>query len=303
MLRRRNGSPHFTGAPTAPPLLTWPSMRFRFEGCEFQPAERRLLVRGVDAVIGGRAFDLLLALVENHERVVSTDELYERVWPGVAVEANNLQVQIWALRKLLGRHLIANVPRRGYRFMAAVQRLPDAAPSPAAAEAMPAAAAWLDASSAAVAASLLQSHRLVTLVGHQAAALRRTAGEVATRLAADPRGAVWQAQAAVFSGQAAGPGRLPPDAERTLLEASSRLHELLQHIQRRPATLVLFDGHLAAGLATAVPAQLQAAPRLRLLLQAAQPIGWPGEQVVVVTEAPPALDDGRAAIGLRWHSR
>ena len=278
-------------------------MRFRFEGCEFQPAERRLLVRGVEAVIGGRAFDLLLALLENHERVVSTDELYERVWPGVAVEANNLQVQVWALRKLLGRHVIANVPRRGYRFMAAVQCLPDAAPSPAAAEATPPSAGWLDASSAALAARLLQSHRLVTLVGQEAAVLRRTAGEVATRLAADAGAAVWQAQAAVFSGQAATPSRLPPDAERALLEASSRLHELLQRIQRRPATLVLFDGHQAACLATSVPAQLQAAPRLRLLLQAATPIGWPGEQVVVVTEAPPAMDDVRAAASLRWHSR
>ena len=64
-----------------------------------------------------------------------------------------------------------------------------------------------------------------------------------------------------------------------------------------------------AGLLAAASRRLTAAgcdtPVLdaRLLLQAAQPIGWPGEQVVVVTEAPPALDDGRAAIGLRWHSR
>ncbi len=282
-------------------------MPYRFEGCEFQPAERRLVVRGVDAVIGGRAFDLLLALVENHERVVSTDELYERVWPGVAVEANNLQVQIWALRKLLGRHVIANVPRRGYRFMAAVQNLPEVPRSHAVAETTPASVGWLDASSAADTASLLQRHRLVTLVGREPAALRRTAFDVAARLAADPQVVVWQTQAAVFSGRGADLGTLPPDAERALLEASARLHELLNRIGRRTATLVLFDGHLAGGLATAVPAQLRAAPRLRLLLQAAQPIGWPGEQVVVVNEEAQAVGEAGTptmpATSLRWRSR
>jgi len=72
---------------------------------------------------GGRAFDLLQTLIENHDRVVSKDELYERVWPGLAVEPGNLQVQIWALRKVLGRQVIATVARRGYRFMPAVVRV------------------------------------------------------------------------------------------------------------------------------------------------------------------------------------
>ena len=41
------------------------------------------------------------------------------VWPGLVVEENNLQVQISALRKLLGSSAIATIPGRGYRFVMA----------------------------------------------------------------------------------------------------------------------------------------------------------------------------------------
>jgi len=66
--------------------------------------------------LGGRAFDVLLALVERRERTVSKNELMELVWPTVVVEENNLQVQVVALRKLLGPQAIATIPGRGYRF-------------------------------------------------------------------------------------------------------------------------------------------------------------------------------------------
>jgi DNA-binding winged helix-turn-helix (wHTH) protein len=68
-----------------------------------------------------RAFDLLLALVERHERVVAKGELMELVWPGRVVEEGNLTVHIAELRKLLGRGLIATLPGRGYRFVAPVE--------------------------------------------------------------------------------------------------------------------------------------------------------------------------------------
>ena len=83
-------------------------------------AQRRLLLGGTEAVIGARAFDLLAALVERRDRLVPKAELIELVWPGLVVEENNLQVQISALRKLLGAGAIATVPGRGYRFTLAV---------------------------------------------------------------------------------------------------------------------------------------------------------------------------------------
>jgi DNA-binding response OmpR family regulator len=82
-------------------------------------AERRLQVDGQPAALGSRAFDLLAALVARRDRVVSKDELIDVVWPGLVVEENNLQVQISALRKVLGAQAIATVPGRGYQFTVA----------------------------------------------------------------------------------------------------------------------------------------------------------------------------------------
>jgi predicted ATPase/class 3 adenylate cyclase len=83
---------------------------------EVRPAERQLLLDGTPAHVGGRAFDVLLALIERRDRVVTKDELFALVWPGLVVEENNLQVHISALRKLLGVQAIVTVPGRGYRF-------------------------------------------------------------------------------------------------------------------------------------------------------------------------------------------
>ncbi len=82
-------------------------------------AERRLQVDGQAVTLGSRAFDLLAALVTRRDRVVPKEELIEVVWPGLVVEDNNLQVQISALRKVLGTQAIATVPGRGYQFTVA----------------------------------------------------------------------------------------------------------------------------------------------------------------------------------------
>ena len=67
-------------------------------------------------MVGARAFDLLMTLLERRDRVVSKDELLTLVWPGLIVEENNLQVQVSTLRKLLGSKALATIPGRGYRF-------------------------------------------------------------------------------------------------------------------------------------------------------------------------------------------
>jgi len=74
--------------------------------------------------IRGRAFDLLLALVERRDRVVSKDELMKLVWPGRVVEEGNLTVHVAGLRKLLGSGIIATLSGRGYRFVAPVTEIP-----------------------------------------------------------------------------------------------------------------------------------------------------------------------------------
>jgi predicted ATPase len=93
-----------------------PPVRFLFASFELQPDERRLLDAGVPVAVGPRAFDLLVALVERAGHLLTKDELLERVWPKVIVEEAALQMQISALRKILGRDAIVTVTARGYRF-------------------------------------------------------------------------------------------------------------------------------------------------------------------------------------------
>ena len=73
-----------------------------------------------------KAFDTLLALVENSGHVLSKNDLMEKVWPDSFVEENNLAQNISALRKALGegsdgQKFIETVPKRGYRFVADVR--------------------------------------------------------------------------------------------------------------------------------------------------------------------------------------
>lgn len=105
-----------------------------FGRVELRLAERVLRVEGQTVALGGRAFDLLQALVRRRERVVSKDELLNEVWPGLVVEENNLQVQISGLRRVLGAGAIATVAGVGYRFTLAEGLAPQravSAPPPA----------------------------------------------------------------------------------------------------------------------------------------------------------------------------
>lgn len=103
---------------------------FRFGPFRLRPARRALTRAGEVVPLNGRPFDLLVALVERHDRVVSKDELKTLVWPdAAAVEDHTLVVTLSAVRKALsnggaaGRH-IATIANQGYRFLYPVE--PDA---------------------------------------------------------------------------------------------------------------------------------------------------------------------------------
>ncbi|WP_446745636.1 ATP-binding protein [Silvibacterium acidisoli] len=72
-----------------------------------------------------RPFSVLRYLVENPDRLVTHDELLEALWPETYVQPQVLRTYVLELRKLLGDDLdspryIQTVPKRGYRFVAAV---------------------------------------------------------------------------------------------------------------------------------------------------------------------------------------
>jgi DNA-binding winged helix-turn-helix (wHTH) protein len=79
-----------------------------------------------------RAFDLLVYLVARRHRVVTNEELRANVWGGVQVCADSLTYSVSAARRALGddgktQAAIVNVRGRGYRFVAPVEELRDAA--------------------------------------------------------------------------------------------------------------------------------------------------------------------------------
>jgi len=80
---------------------------------------RQLLADGVPVLLGTRAFDLLLVLLEADGSLVTKEELLGRVWPGIEVSEENLEVQVFSLRKALGAHrdVIRTEYGRGYRFI------------------------------------------------------------------------------------------------------------------------------------------------------------------------------------------
>ncbi len=96
----------------------------------------RLLVRDSEVVpLTPKAFDLLLALIEHHGRLMEKSELMKAVWPDTFVEEGNLSWNISHLRKALGegengQRYIETVPKRGYRFIAGVEEKGDEGAEP-----------------------------------------------------------------------------------------------------------------------------------------------------------------------------
>ena len=89
-------------------------------------AELRLQRNGESIPLTPRVFDVLRVLVENAGHLVEKERLLTEVWAGVVVEEANLTRAISVLRKTLGdgsgEPYIETIPKRGYRFVAAVRQ-------------------------------------------------------------------------------------------------------------------------------------------------------------------------------------
>ena len=79
------------------------------------------------APLGGKGFALLRALMEKPQTLVTKDELFDRVWPGLAVSESALTTAMKDLRRALGDEartptVIKTVHGRGYRYLLPVAR-------------------------------------------------------------------------------------------------------------------------------------------------------------------------------------
>jgi predicted ATPase/DNA-binding winged helix-turn-helix (wHTH) protein len=143
-------------------------------------AAQQLLLEGDAPVrVGGRARDILNALLERPGQVMSKEELIARVWPNTFVEEGSLKVHVAALRKALGdgqagNRYIANIPGRGYCFVGRVTfseesqgSAPYQAESPERPNDLPAPLSRMVGRAEVVQsiADQLQKHRFVTIVG------------------------------------------------------------------------------------------------------------------------------------------
>src|ERR1700691_5663087 len=99
---------------------------YEFGPFVLDPGERLLRHGAARMELPPRAFDTLLALVENNGRLLEKEVLMRTVWGDTVVEENNLTQVVYLLRKALrdgedGTRYIETVPKRGYRFVAQVR--------------------------------------------------------------------------------------------------------------------------------------------------------------------------------------
>jgi DNA-binding winged helix-turn-helix (wHTH) protein/Tfp pilus assembly protein PilF len=104
------------------------SSRYRFGAFELDTSTGELRKDGRRLRLPGRAFRALALLLENAGEVVTREELKRRIWPSeVHVEfEHGLNNAIHRIREALGdaRDALETLPRRGYRFLAEVERIP-----------------------------------------------------------------------------------------------------------------------------------------------------------------------------------
>lgn len=290
----------------------------RFGRFDLQPGERRLLADGQPVVLGARAFDLLVALVERAGQLVGKNELITRVWPGLVVEENNLQVQISTLRKVLGQSALSTIPGRGYRFELPVKRADAVAPDAASASSAPIApvaapepvrartnlpgrllSLYGRAQDVATIKALLRKHVVVTIVGAGGIGKTRVAqavaAEIAVESAADFPDGVWWVELAALSDGALVPStvaralgvQLPGDRPPVEAVASLLMSERL---------LLVLDNceHLTESIAEFIESLQAAAPHVRILVTSQETLKTVEEHVYRVGGLAVPVDDGAA---------
>src|SRR6266852_1624070 len=98
---------------------------YRFGSYLLDRRKRTLSQDGSPIALTPKAFDVLLFLVQNPNRLITKEELFKAVWADSFVEEGNLTQNIFLLRKALAQNsedsgLILTIPRKGYQFAADV---------------------------------------------------------------------------------------------------------------------------------------------------------------------------------------
>lgn len=101
-------------------------MILRFEQCELDSARFELRRDGETVPIEPQVLSVLLLLASNPDRLVSKDELIERIWDGRIVSESAVAARIKSARRAIGddgqqQRLIRTIHGRGFRFVGAIE--------------------------------------------------------------------------------------------------------------------------------------------------------------------------------------
>lgn len=114
-------------------LTSSPNSLYEFGACRLDVGEAQLRCGGRVVALPPKTFEVLTLLVRRAGSLVDRDTLMRELWPDTFVEEANVARHIWTLRQAFGgEDYIETVPRRGYRFTAAVRAVRAAAAPPAA---------------------------------------------------------------------------------------------------------------------------------------------------------------------------
>jgi predicted ATPase/DNA-binding winged helix-turn-helix (wHTH) protein len=253
----------------------------RFGPIEVRPDQRQVLIDGRPVAMAARAYDVLWALVEHRDRVITKDELLDRVWPGVVVEEHNLHTQVSLLRKVVGAKAIATVPGRGYRFVAVAD--PDAGqPPPSTGRAEPTVAERTcligREADLAVLEPLLGSSRVLTLCGPGGVGKTTLAHALVEPMAATRGCDIAWVELSTLGDAARIPGAIAIAlniGEQTDLTPAA----LCRALARRQALVVLDNcEHLVEAVSALVQRLLDASPTVRFLATSREPLKLRDEQ-------------------------
>jgi TolB-like protein len=105
-------------------------MLYRFGPFELDTARVELRAGGAARPIEPQVFALLALLVENHERLVSKDEVIEKIWDGRVISDAAVASRVKSARQALGddgrtQRFIRTVHGVGFRFVEEVRAEPD----------------------------------------------------------------------------------------------------------------------------------------------------------------------------------
>ncbi|MGA2996597.1 ATP-binding protein [Bradyrhizobium sp.] len=283
------------------------------------PHRRELLAEGQLLDLGGRAFDVLMALIETSGAVVSKDVLINRVWPDRIVEENNLQAQISTLRRAFGadRDLIRTIAGRGYQFTGEIHSVSATSNAEASAGMAPPTSTLsspptnlpepvseligrdveLD-----DILELSASHRLVTLVGAGGIGKTRLGFEVARHLLARFANGIWAIELAPLSD----PELVPVTVATTLgLELASGTASpiTVANALRSKRLMLVLDNceHVIDAAARMAESLLRVNPGARVIATSREPLRAEGEWVYPVPPlAVPAEDSPDDEAPLRY---